>query len=147
MTPTNPPRWRVLVASLLALSFVAGAFAGIAADRLMAPRLRIRATVGDMSDVLDRLALTPAQRAQADGIVARTAPRSRAIMIELAERLRLVSDSVDTELRAILTPAQRARLDSLKREPRFVLKRKVNEAGRARVDTVMDTGDAARTRP
>ena len=45
-------------------------------------------------------------------------------MRELAERLQNVSDSLDAELRAILTPPQRARLDSLRRRPLFMLKRK-----------------------
>ena len=130
---------RVLVLSLVALAFAAGAFAGVVGDRLLAPRVRIGATVGDMSGVLDRLALTSAQRAQAEAIVARTAPRSRAVMLELAERLRLVADSVDAELRAILTPEQRLRLDSLRREPRLLLKRKVSTGGGEAVDTLIDT--------
>lgn len=144
MMPANPMRQRVLIISLVALGFAAGVFAGIAADRLFAPRPRIRAMVDDMSGVFDRLALTPEQRAQAESIVARTAPRSQAVMLELAERLRAVSDSVNAELRAILTAEQRVLLDSLRREPQLMLKRKVITPGGTRVDTLIDTSGRAR---
>lgn len=139
MTPSNAAQRRALVISMLVLAFVAGAFAGIAGDRLLAPRPRIRAAVNDMSRVFDRLALTPEQRAQAEAIVADAAPRSRAVMLELADRLRIVADSVDVELRAILTPEQRLRLDSLRRDPRLMLKRKMVTPGGTRVDTLIDT--------
>ena len=136
--PESTRLWAV-VTSLVLTAFVAGVFAGIAGDRLLAPRLRIRAPMHDMSNVLDRLALTRRQRAQADAIVARTAPRSRAVMLELAERLRAVADSVDTELRAILTPEQRARLDSLRGDRRLILKRKVATPAGTRIDTLIDS--------
>ena len=117
---TSPPtysryryRYRVLLTSLIALAVIAGASAGIAGDRLLAPRIRVRAAIGDMSGVFDRLALSPEQRRRAEAIVARSAPRSEAIMLELAERLRDVADSVDAELRAILTPEQRLRRTDL----------------------------------
>jgi hypothetical protein len=133
------------VASIVVLAFGAGAFAGIATDRLLAPRLRIRAPMDEMADVLDRLELTAEQRARAEAILARTAPQSREIMLELAERLQLVADSVDAELRAILTPAQRLRLDSLRSEPRIMLKRKAVTPLGPKVDTLIDT--TGRVRP
>jgi hypothetical protein len=77
-----------------------------------------------MSPVLDELQLTPRQRSQADSILERSAPRSEEAMREVAERLQRVSDSLDAELRAILTAQQRARLNSLRRRPIFMLKRK-----------------------
>ena len=134
----------VLVASLMALSFVAGAGVGVAGDRLLAPRIGLRATLDDMSAVFDRLALTPTQRTMAEAIVARTTPRSQQIMIEVADRLRAVSDSLDAELRAILTPAQRLRLDSLRQEPQFMLRRKVTTPRGTTVDTLLDTSKRAR---
>jgi Spy/CpxP family protein refolding chaperone len=143
---SSPAYRRVLVMSMLALAFVAGAFAGIAGDRLLAPRLRIRAAMQDMSDVFDRLALTPEQRVQAESIVADAAPRSRAVMLELADRLRIVADSVDAELRAILTPEQRLRLDSLRRESRLMLKRKMVTPAGTRVDTLIDTSGRSGSR-
>jgi Spy/CpxP family protein refolding chaperone len=142
------PRYstRALIASLLALAFVAGVAVGVAADRLFAPGVRVRTIVGDMSGVFDRLRLTPEQRRQADAIVARSAPRSEAIMLDVLERLRAVADSVDAELRTILTPEQRLRLDSLKRDHRLVLKRKIVTPGGTQVDTLI-TGGAPPPRP
>ncbi|HET6702418.1 MAG TPA: hypothetical protein VFH14_11475 [Gemmatimonadaceae bacterium] len=146
MIPTRPARRRALVMSMLALAFVAGAFAGIAGDRLLAPRPRIRATTENMSGVFDRLALTPEQRTQAEAIVARAAPRSQAVMLELSDRLRIVADSVDVELRAILSPEQRLRLDSLRRDQRVMLKRKVETPAGTRVDTLIDTNERSGSR-
>jgi Spy/CpxP family protein refolding chaperone len=130
------------VASILALVFFAGALAGIVGDRLLSPRIRLRAATDDMSQVFDRIGLTGEQRTRAEAIAARSAPRSRAIMLDAVERLRVVADSVDAELRAILTPEQRLRLDSLAREPRIMLKRRVMTPGGTTVDTLLDTGTA-----
>ena len=139
----NPKRLSVAVATLVVLAFVTGASAGVVGDRLVAPRLTIRTTLGDMSGTLDRLGLTPEQRRQADSIVSRSEPRSRDVLIELGERLRLVADSVDGELRSILTADQRRRLDSLRIEPRLMLKRKMDGQ---KVDTILDTGSTPRRR-
>ena len=146
MSDHSPKRLRTAVASLVLLAFVAGASAGILGDRLTSPHLQIRATLDDMSRVLDRLDLTPEQRRHADSIVRRREPRAREVLIELGERLQRVADSVDAELRTILTPAQRVRLDSLRTEPRLVLKRKTMTPSGQRVDTLLDTGSATRRR-
>jgi hypothetical protein len=130
---------RAVVISLLLLAFVTGASAGVAGDRLLTPQLRLRIVAPDMSTVFDRLRLSPEQRRQAESIAARSAPRSHAIMLETAERLRAVADSVDTELRAILTPDQRRTLDSLRVGPRLMLRRKVVGAGGTTIDTLFDT--------
>jgi hypothetical protein len=143
--PVSRRALRGLVVSIGVLAFMAGAFAGVAADRLLAPRLRIRAPMEEMANVLDRLELTAEQRARAQAILTRTAPQSQEIMLELAERLQLVADSVDAELRAILTPAQRLRLDSLRTEPRVLLKRKAVTPLGPKVDTLIDT--TGRVRP
>jgi Spy/CpxP family protein refolding chaperone len=135
----TPRSIRGLVISMLLLAFVAGVSAGVTGDRLLTPHVLVRARVGDMSSVLDRLRLTPAQRAQADAIVQRSTPRAEAIMIEVAERLRAVADSLDDELRAILTPDQRARLDSLRGDPRIMLKRRMVTPRGTTVDTILDT--------
>ena len=134
------PTMRAVVGSLLLVTFVAGASAGVLGDRLIAkPAVGLRVTMDEMSGVLDRLDLTPAQRSRAGMTIARTAPRTRAIMLEAAERLRLVADSVDRELRDILTPEQQVRLDSLRRGPRLLLKRKIVTPGGTTVDTLLDT--------
>lgn len=140
------PRIRTFVASVAILAFVAGVAVGVAGSKLLpqGPGTRIRASAQDMSAVFDRLALTPEQRRQVDAIVERSAPRSRAIMLETAERLRAVADSLDTELRTVLNPQQRARLDSMRSDARFLLKRKVRTAGGTRVDTLLDTSPTPR---
>ena len=92
----------------------------------------------DMSGVLDRLRLSPDQRVRAEAILARSAPRAESLMVEMAERLRAISDSVDGELRGILDPAQRVRLDSLRRGRSVMIKRKtVSPDGRTSVDSVV----------
>jgi Spy/CpxP family protein refolding chaperone len=131
-------RLRGLVISLLLLAFIAGVSAGVAGDRFLMPRVMIRAKIGDMSGVFDKLELTSEQRRQAEAIVERSAPRSEAIMIDVAERLRAVADSVDDDLRTILTPLQRARLDSLRSDSRIMLKRKLVTPRGTTVDTVFD---------
>lgn len=144
MSQDSSKRLVTFVVSLVLMAFIAGASAGVVGDRVLARRILVRATLGDMSDVLDRLDLTPEQRRQADSIVLHSEPRSREVLIELGERLRRVADSVDNELRAILTPRQRLRLDSLRTDSRLLLKRKVLTPTGARVDTLLDTGS---TRP
>ena len=136
---TASTRLRIAVFTLMLLAFVAGASAGVAGDRLLTPRVRLRTTFDDMSGVFDRLRLTAEQRRQAEEIVAGSAPRTRAVMLELGERLQRVADSVDLELRAILTPEQRLRLDSLRSDSRLLLKQKVITPGGIRVDTLLDT--------
>jgi Spy/CpxP family protein refolding chaperone len=143
---TSQPRLRGLIISLLVLTFIAGASAGIAGDRLIAPQKHVRVMV-DMSGVFDRLGLTAEQRRQADSIVERSAPRAEAIMIETAERLRSVADSVDSELREILTPEQRARLDELKTDQKIMLKRKLVTPGGTKIDTVFGATTGVRPRP
>ena len=137
-------RLRAIVISLIAIAFAAGTAAGVAGDRMLAPRVKIRTDLSGMSAVFDRLDLSPEQRRRADSVVARSAPRSEAIMIEVAERLRSVADSVDAELRAILTPEQRVKLDSLRQGSRVMLKRKIVTPGGTRVDTVFDTSATRR---
>lgn len=146
MTKDRSKRLSILVATLVLLAFIAGASAGVVGDRMFAPRVKVRATLDDMSGVLDRLDLTPEQRRQADSIVLRSEPRSREVLIELGERLRRVADSVDGELRAILTPSQQLRLDSMRTDSRLMLKRKSLTPAGMKVDTLLDTGSTPRTR-
>jgi len=139
MMPKKRSRSRATGWALLALAFIAGAAAGVTADRLLAPKTTVRARITrDMSGALDKLGLTREQRARADSIIERSAPRSEEAMREIAERLQSVSDSVDAKVRAILTVEQRARLDSLRRQPMFMLKRKTRGSGTT-VDTLFPT--------
>ena len=132
-------RRNIIVSAIVALVFVAGAAAGLAATHVMAPRRILGTRVKhDMSGVLDRLQLSPDQRTRAEDILARSAPRAESVMVEMAERLRAISDSVDGELRGILDPTQRVRLDSLRRERPVMIKRKmVSPDGRTSVDSVV----------
>ena len=136
---------RLIGAALLLAAFIAGAAVGLAFDRVVRPEPRLKTfVVADMSRVLDRLELTTQQRAQADSILLRRAPTTERMMLDVADRLRGLSDSVDAELRAILTPQQRARLDSLRGERKLMLKRKTIGAGGATVvDTVFSQRDSA----
>jgi hypothetical protein len=132
--------------ALLAAVFVGGVAVGVIGDRLMRRGTVIRTRVhADMPSVLDRLQLSPRQRAQAESILSRRTPGTEAVMLETAERLRRVSDSIDLELRQILTAEQRVRLDSFKaREPRLMLKRKVMTPSGTSVDSVFLPSDSTK---
>jgi Spy/CpxP family protein refolding chaperone len=137
---------RLIGAALLLAAFIAGAAVGFAFDRVVRPEPRLKTfVVADMSRVLDRLELTSQQRAQADSMLQRRAPTTERMMLDVADQLRGLSDSVDAELRSILTPQQRARLDSLRGERKLMLKRKTIGAGGATVvDTVFSERDSVR---
>ena len=131
---------RLLVGTVLAIVFVsgavAGAAAGVAVDRSAVPDRIIKTRVGGgLSQLYERLDLTPEQRALADSVVARQAPLTEQLMREMADRLHAISDSVDAEFRAHLSPTQRATLDSLKQKQTLILKRKT-PAGATITDTV-----------
>ena len=64
----------------------------------------------------------------------RRMPMTEAIMREMGERLRAISDSVDSEFREYLTRPQRATLDSLRRNQVMILKRKTPDG--TAVDTI-----------
>ncbi len=127
---------RALGSVVLTLTFLAGAVAGTVALKVWS-RSEMCATLktSNMSAVLDELSLTRAQRLTADSILEHSAPRTEAIMLELARRMRSVADSVDTQLRSILTPQQQRRLDELQRKRVFLLKRR-SKSGAEVVDTV-----------
>jgi Spy/CpxP family protein refolding chaperone len=137
---------RLIGAALLLATFVAGVAVGLAFDRVVRPEPRLKTVVvADMSRVLDRLELTTRQRAKADSILQRRAPSTERMMLDVADRLRGLSDSLDAELRAILTPRQRARLDSLRGERKIMLKRKtIGAGGTTVVDTVFSHRDSIR---
>jgi Spy/CpxP family protein refolding chaperone len=135
------------IAALALVVFVAGVAVGVIADRLSTPRPLVRTQL--RLGVFDELQLSPTQRAQLDSIAMRRAPRSKALMNEMAGHLQAVADSVDNELRAILTPQQQDRLDSLlKRAPGFRLRRKViTPAGTTIFDTVFPARRDSARRP
>jgi Spy/CpxP family protein refolding chaperone len=102
-------RARVTGVAILALMFIIGALTGAATMRVVnADEVPMR--VGPQRahpNLLERLDLTPEQRARIDGIL----ERRRAEMEEFWEQhrpaLRAITDSARSELRAVLTPEQR----------------------------------------
>ncbi|HEY1953591.1 MAG TPA: hypothetical protein VGG76_12380 [Gemmatimonadaceae bacterium] len=135
MTSPISTRTRVTIA-LLGLAFAGGVSLGVIGDRLAGRRAQEGARItADLGSVLDELALTRDQRAKADSILEKSEPRSEEAMFEIARRLRAISDSVDMDLRSILTPSQRSRLDSLRRRPTFLLKRRQAD-GKTSIDTI-----------
>ena len=123
--------------ALLVLTFAAGVGIGAAAERLLVAASPHGARVfDDMSPVLDALRLSTRQRREAQAILNRNAPRSERAMVELAGRLRSISDSVDAELRTILTAAQQRSLDSLRHPITFILKH-TDGNGASAIDTVV----------
>jgi len=137
---------RLIGSALLLAVFISGLAVGLALDHVARQEPRLKTVVvADMSRVLDRLELTAGQRAQADSIIQRRAPTTERMMLDVADRLRGVSDSLDAELRAILTPQQRARLDSLRSERKIILRRKtVGADGDTVIDTVLSRRDSIR---
>jgi Spy/CpxP family protein refolding chaperone len=110
--------------ALLVLTFVAGALAGVAVERLrsaqQAPELPPPDITmmrppreGNLPPVFRQLNLTPAQREQIIQILERGRPRTDGILREMLPRLRATTDSIHAEVRAVLTPAQLATWDSL----------------------------------
>ncbi len=138
---------RAVGAALLVAAFAAGVAVGIATTRAAAHQPQIKLVGADMAGILDKLDLTPQQRASANAIVERRAPSSEMMLLELGDRLRMVSDSLDAELRTILTPAQRIRLDSLASGRKVMLKRKLRGPGGGPLtDTVYPRHDTASRR-
>lgn len=137
---------RLIGAAMLLAAFIAGVAAGLAFDRVVQPEPGLKTVVvADMSRVLDKLELTAQQRGKADSVLQRRAPTTERMMLDVAERLRGLSDSVDAELRAILTAQQRVRLDSLRSDRKLMLKRKtLGPGGTTVVDTVFSQRDSVR---
>jgi hypothetical protein len=136
MNTPNESRSKLTGLLIIALTFAAGIAVGMAGERLLVRGAMSRTmVVRDMSDVLDKLRLDSTQRTRAEIILGRSAPRSRQVMLELAVRLRNISDSVEAELRLILTPKQQMILDSLRHPLTFVLREK-QPGGITTVDTV-----------
>ena len=143
--PPSPRARRARAAALLAAVFAAGALAGAAVDRALAPRPTIRTRIGTSAGgALDSLGLTPEQRRRVDAALERGRPRIEAAMSDMLPRLRAVSDSIDAEVRAILTAEQRARLDALRARggggaPRLILKQQTKgpESTVTRAETLL----------
>ncbi len=132
--PLMPGRARWLAMVVLVATFLVGALAGAATLRAVSAR-EPAAGAGDARDdghrehgsLLDRLDLSPAQRARADSILQRRRAETDAFWKEHGPALRAIVDSTRTEIRAILTPEQRAREDSIRAERKAYYERRERE--------------------
>jgi Spy/CpxP family protein refolding chaperone len=102
-------RRRLLGFGLLAATFVAGALAGAAVDRmLMDEPDRDDDRDRRRSYIIDRVEMSSEQRAAIDSILERRSDRMRAIWREVRPRMDAVTDSARSEIMDVLTPEQRA---------------------------------------
>jgi Spy/CpxP family protein refolding chaperone len=108
--------------ALLAVTFMVGALAGMAAERLrprpspfpeVPPGMMSQGKPGAMPPMFGELNLTPEQREQILQIMERSRPRTEDVLGEMMPRLQAVTASVRDEIHAVLTPEQVAKLDSL----------------------------------
>ncbi len=104
--------------SLLLVTFLAGAAAGVAGSRLMMPAAPMMppfmggpARSAAHDPMFMELGLTPAQTASIDSVLARSRPKVEAVMAESRPRLRALLDSVRAEIQAVLTTEQRDRFE------------------------------------
>lgn len=115
-------RVRLLGFGLLGITFLAGALAGAAIDRVVgdeAPPAEARQERRDddgrrRSYLIDRVEMSDAQRASIDSILELRAQRMRAVWREVEPQLDAISDSARAEIMAVLTPEQRAEYDKLR---------------------------------
>lgn len=106
-------RLRLLGFGLLVATFLAGALAGAAVDRVLnadeTDRVRSGGTPGERrSYVIDQVEMDATQRAEIDRILKRRSVRMRSIWHEVSPRLDAITDSARTEIMQVLTPEQRA---------------------------------------
>lgn len=109
-------RMRLLGVGLLAATFVAGALAGAAVDRVLnagEPDAVERDRGRDDDDrrrsyVVDRIEMSDEQRSDIDEILEGRSARMRAVWREVSPRLEAITDSARVEIMEVLTPEQRA---------------------------------------
>lgn len=130
-------RPRLLGFALLAVTFIAGALAGAAVDRVLvaeggerAERERDREG-GRRAYVIDQVEMTADQRSDIDAILEQRAERMQSVWREASPRLEAITDSARLEIMQVLTPEQRAEY-----ERRLDEREKAREARRQR-----DEGD------
>lgn len=114
-------RARLLGFGLLAATFVAGALAGAAIDRIVSEGPRAEAHDDERRDdgdrerryIIDRVEMSKAQRATIDSLLDVRVHRMRAVWREVEPRLDAITDSARSEIMDVLTPEQRAEYESM----------------------------------
>ncbi len=114
-------RTRVLGFGLLAVTFLVGALAGTAIDRVAredAPGAESRDDRQEAGDrdrryIIDRVDMSDVQRAAIDSILERRVRRMRAVWREVEPRLDAITDSARAEIMEVLTPEQEAEYEKL----------------------------------
>ncbi|HSH45208.1 MAG TPA: hypothetical protein VK966_05105 [Longimicrobiales bacterium] len=103
---------RLLGFGLLVATFLVGALAGAAVDRVLSAEDGASARTEEAEErrsyVIDEVDMSAEQRATIDAILERRSDRMRAIWRESAPRLSAITDSARSEIMDVLTPEQRA---------------------------------------
>lgn len=114
-------RVRLVGFGLLVVTFLVGALAGVAVDRVArddGPTAEARDERRDDDDrgrsyIIDRVEMSEVQRAAIDSILERRARRMRAVWREVEPRLDAITDSTRAEIMEVLTPEQQAEYEKL----------------------------------
>ena len=108
-------RVRLQGITLLAVTFVVGALAGMAGERIRAQRTQpfsaFPPRAGEVPRPYERLDLTDEQRDRIDGILAARRVVTDSLMRGVFPRLRAMTDSIRLEIREVLTAEQREKLE------------------------------------
>lgn len=136
--PTRLNRTRTLGIALLAVTFLVGGLAGAAFLRVLSAQEEAATAPdpggcrgkggGKEAFLIDRLELSPEQRARVDGILERRREQTEAFWEREGGRLHLIVDSTRAEIRSVLSPAQQAEYDRLRAEHRVRKGRRTEEA-------------------
>lgn len=130
---------RMVGAGVLMATFLVGALAGAAVDRVLsadeADASRDGRDDDERSYVIDEVEMSTEQRATIDGILERRSQRMRDVWRESAPRLSAITDSARIEIMDVLTPEQQAEYERRLDERR--------EKRRDRGDRDVDTDDAS----
>lgn len=112
MTPLfGAGRTRLLGFALIAVTFLVGALAGAAFERVLsadAIRREAPATDERRGHLIDQVDMRPEQRAAIDAILERRSERMKAAWSEISPRMEAMTDSARMEIMTVLTAEQRA---------------------------------------
>jgi Spy/CpxP family protein refolding chaperone len=107
----GPGRTRLVGFALIAVTFLVGALAGAAFERVLsadAIRRDVPAAEDRRGHLIDQVDLRPEQRAAIDAILERRSERMKAAWSEISPRMEAITDSARVEIMTVLTAEQRA---------------------------------------